>query len=53
LPERERLVLALYYNEELTMKEISKVMDVSESRVCQLHSQALARLRGYLREREG
>jgi RNA polymerase sigma factor for flagellar operon FliA len=52
LPERERLVLALYYNEELTMKEISKVLDVSESRVCQLHSQALARLRGYLRERE-
>ena len=53
LPERERLVLALYYNEELTMKEISKVMDVSESRVCQLHSQALTRLRGYLRESEG
>ena len=45
LPERERILLSLYYNEELTMKEISKVMDVSESRVCQLHTQALVRLR--------
>ncbi len=51
LPERERLVLALYYNEELTMKEISRVMDISESRVCQLHAQALVRLRSYLRDR--
>ncbi len=45
LPERERMLLSLYYVEELTMKEISKVMDVSESRVCQLHTQALVRLR--------
>lgn len=45
LPERERILLSLYYIEELTMKEISKVMDVSESRVCQLHTQALVRLR--------
>lgn len=45
LPERERLLLAMYYNEELTMKEISKVMGVSESRVCQLHMQAIMRLR--------
>lgn len=45
LPERERILLSLYYTEELTMKEISKVMDVSESRVCQLHTQALVRLR--------
>lgn len=51
LPERERLVLALYYNEELTMKEISRVLEVSESRVCQLHSQALVRLRRQLRDR--
>lgn len=51
LPERERLVLALYYDEELTMKEISRVLEVSESRVCQLHSQALLRLRRQLRER--
>ncbi len=45
LPERERLLLSLYYHEELTMKEISKVMSVSESRVCQLHMQAVLRLR--------
>lgn len=48
LPERERLLLALYYNEELTMKEISRVMAVSESRVCQLHAQAVMRLRTVL-----
>lgn len=48
LPEREQLLLALYYQEELTMKEISKVMSVSESRVCQLHMQAIMRLRGVL-----
>src|SRR2546423_11613004 len=45
LPERERLLLSLYYHEELTMKEISKVIGVSESRVCQLHIQAVLRLR--------
>jgi RNA polymerase sigma factor for flagellar operon FliA len=49
LPERERLVLALHYKEELTMKEISRVLEISESRVCQLHSQAVLRLRGYMR----
>jgi len=48
LPEREKLVLALYYTEELTLKEISRVMGISESRVCQLHSQAVLRLRGHL-----
>jgi RNA polymerase sigma factor for flagellar operon FliA len=48
LPERERLLLALYYREELTMKEISKIMNVSESRVCQLHIQAILRLRNAL-----
>jgi RNA polymerase sigma factor FliA len=48
LPERERLLLALYYREELTMKEISKIMNVSESRVCQLHMQAVLRLRNAL-----
>lgn len=48
LPEREQLLLSLYYKEELTMKEISKVMGVSESRVCQLHMQAVMRLRGIL-----
>lgn len=48
LPERERLLLALYYREELTMKEISKIMNISESRVCQLHMQAVLRLRNAL-----
>jgi RNA polymerase sigma factor for flagellar operon FliA len=46
LPQREQLLLSLYYKEELTMKEISKVMGISESRVCQLHMQAVMRLRG-------
>jgi RNA polymerase sigma factor FliA len=45
LPEREQLLLSLYYEEELTMKEISKILGVSESRICQLHIQALMRLR--------
>jgi RNA polymerase sigma factor for flagellar operon FliA len=45
LPEREKLLLALYYQEELTMKEISKILNVSESRICQLHMQAVVRLR--------
>ena len=49
LPERERLVLSLYYYEELTMKEISRVMEISESRVCQLHAQAVLRLRATMR----
>ena len=51
LPERERLVITLYYYEELTLKEIGAVMDVSESRACQLHTRALLRLRAHL-ERE-
>nr|WP_084311433.1 RNA polymerase sigma factor FliA [Pseudomonas jinjuensis] len=50
LPERERLVLALYYDEELNLKEIGEVLGVSESRVCQLHSQCAARLRARLAE---
>jgi RNA polymerase sigma factor FliA len=45
LPERERLVLALYYDEELNLREIGQVLGVSESRVCQIHSQALVRLK--------
>lgn len=49
LPPREKLVLALYYYEELTLREISKVMDLSESRVCQLHTQAILRLRALLK----
>jgi RNA polymerase sigma factor FliA len=56
LPEREKLLLSLYYQEELTMKEISKILNVSESRVCQLHMQAVMRLRSVLtsyRNQEG
>ncbi len=45
LPEREQLVLSLYYKDELTMREVSKVLGISESRVCQLHARALSRLR--------
>jgi len=48
LPERERLVMSLYYERELNLKEIGKVLDVSESRVCQIHGQALVRLRSRL-----
>ena len=50
LPEKERLVLSLYYYEELTMKEISKVLSLTESRVCQLHSKAVLHLRSVFRE---
>ncbi|MBL6749023.1 MAG: RNA polymerase sigma factor FliA [Nevskia sp.] len=45
LPEREKLVLSLYYDDELNLREIGAVLDVSESRVCQIHGQALLRLR--------
>lgn len=48
LPERESLVMSLYYSEELNLKEIGQVLGVSESRVCQIHSQALARMRARL-----
>jgi len=48
LPERERLVIALYYDEELNLREIGQVLGVSESRVCQIHSQAALRLRARL-----
>lgn len=48
LPERERLVMSLYYDEELNLKEIGAVLKVTESRACQLHGQALVRLRARL-----
>ena len=55
LPEREQLVMSLYYEQELNLKEIGAVLGVTESRVCQIHGQALIRLRARLtgwRERE-
>ncbi|MCP4041714.1 MAG: RNA polymerase sigma factor FliA [Gammaproteobacteria bacterium] len=45
LPERERLVMSLYYDEELNLREIGAIIGVSESRVCQIHGQALMRLK--------
>jgi len=50
LPDRERLVLSLYYEQELNLKEIGTVLKVTESRVCQLHGQALLRLKAQLSE---
>src|SRR6267142_2437767 len=49
LPPRDRLVLNLYYHDELTLKEISRVIEVSESRVSQIHTAAVMKLRGLLR----
>ncbi|MBF0256968.1 MAG: RNA polymerase sigma factor FliA [Gammaproteobacteria bacterium] len=48
LPERERLVVSLYYDDELNLREIGEVLGVTESRVCQIHSQATSRLRAKL-----
>ena len=53
LPERERLVMAMYYDEELNLREIGDVLGVSESRVCQIHGQALSRLRARMTEWTG
>jgi RNA polymerase sigma factor for flagellar operon FliA len=50
LPPREKILMGLYYEEEMNLKEIGAVMGVSESRVSQLHTQAVARLRATLRE---
>ncbi len=49
LPERERLLMGMHYEQEMNLREIGEVMGVSESRVCQLHSQAVARLRSNLK----
>ena len=48
LPERERMIMVLYYHENMTLKEIGEMIDVSESRVCQLHAQAIMKLRKIL-----
>jgi RNA polymerase sigma factor FliA len=49
LPEREKMLMSLYYEKELNQREIGEVLGVTEARVCQLHSQAVARLRAKLR----
>ena len=49
LKEKDKLVLSLYYYEELTLKEIGRVLEVSESRVCQLHSRAIVNLRNAMK----
>jgi RNA polymerase sigma factor FliA len=48
LPERERLMMAMHYEQDMNLREIGEVLGVGESRVCQLHSQAVARLRSML-----
>lgn len=50
LPERERMVLALYYDEELNLREIGEILGVTQSRVCQIHSQAMLRLRARMKD---
>jgi len=53
LPEKDQLILSLYYQEKFTLKEISKVLEVSESRVCQLHTRAIKRLRKSIEAENG
>jgi len=53
LPEREKLVIALYYYENLTLREIGEVLGVTESRISQLHTKAVLRLRSRMQEAEG
>jgi RNA polymerase sigma factor for flagellar operon FliA len=50
LPEREKILMGMYYEQDMNFKEIGSILGVSESRICQLHSQAIARLRGFLRD---
>ena len=50
LPEREKLMMSLYYEKDLNLREIGEVLGVSESRVCQLHTQAIARLRARMKD---
>lgn len=50
LPERERMIMVLYYHENMTLKEIGETIEISESRVCQLHAQAIMKLKNILSE---
>lgn len=50
LPDQEKMVVTLYYEQELNLREIGEVLDVSESRVCQIHSQAISRIRSRMAE---
>jgi RNA polymerase sigma factor for flagellar operon FliA len=52
LPEREQLILSLYYQDEMTMRNVASVLGISESRVCQLHARALTRLRQGIERRQ-
>ncbi|MDO8250918.1 MAG: RNA polymerase sigma factor FliA [Rhodoferax sp.] len=49
LPEREQFIMSMYYEKDMNLKEIAAVLDVTESRICQLHSQSIARLRAKMR----
>ena len=53
LPEKDKLVIVLYYYENLTLREIGEILDVSESRVCQIHTKVVTRLRSHLMKRAG
>lgn len=53
LPDKEKLVVVLYYYENLTLREIGEVLNVSESRICQIHTKVISRLRGHLMKRTG
>ena len=50
LPERERMIMVLYYQENMTLKEIGETINMSESRVCQLHAQSIMKLKNILSE---
>jgi RNA polymerase sigma factor for flagellar operon FliA len=50
LAEKEQMVISLYYYDELTLKEIGKVMELTESRICQIHTMALIKMKSKIKE---
>ena len=50
IPERERVIMVIYYQENMTLKEIGQTLNMSESRVCQLHAQSIMKLKNILNE---